>query len=105
MLEMPGGNRDGIGFLVGAARCHFDATLDATLSNPDGSDVVSSCQFLLTSALQSALRRLEKKLFCSATVGHLVLAPVAANDVALLLLILYLVDVTIVTCNMVDVTL
>ena len=39
---------------------HFDATLDATLSNPDGSDVVSSCQFLLTSALQSALRRLEK---------------------------------------------
>ena len=60
MLEMPGGNRDGIGFLVGAARCHFDATLDATLSNPDGSDLVSSCQFLLTSALQSALRRLEK---------------------------------------------
>ena len=27
VLEMPGGNRDGIGFLVGAARCHFDATL------------------------------------------------------------------------------
>ena len=98
MLEMPGGNRDGIGFLVGAARCHFDATLDATLSNPDGSDVVSSCQFLLTSALQSALRRLEKKnCFATATVGHLVLAPVAANDVALLLLILYLVDVTILT--------
>ena len=76
---------------------HFDATLDATLSNPDGSDVVSSCQFLLTSALQSALRRLEKNCFATATVGHLVLAPVAANDVALLLLILYLVDVTIVT--------
>ena len=34
-----------------------------------GSDVVSPCQFLLTSTLQSALRRLEKNCFTAPTVG------------------------------------